>query len=142
MVVEPTSPRHNMDKTLSPTSIGKRTPKKKSNIGLSLLGACLESPPPKRSHCENEGDKARFILQSSIPNVLANISQEKTITIPKELLNKLLDRMKKTLVIGNGNAKTIKASKPPKAQNPNHFISTHRHDLNKIGMTTRSRLDK
>jgi hypothetical protein len=78
MVAEPTSPRQNMDKTLSPASIGKKSPKKKSSIGLNPLGACLESPPPKKSHCENEGDKASFILQSLILDVLANISQEKT----------------------------------------------------------------
>jgi hypothetical protein len=99
-------------------------------------------PPPNKSHCESERDKASSILQSLILNVLTNISQEKIITIPKELLNKLLDGMKETLVVGNGNAKTIKASKPPKARNPNHVINTHKHDLNKIRVTTRSRLDK
>jgi hypothetical protein len=74
MVAEPTSPRQNMDKTLSPTSIGKKTPKKKSSIGLNLLGASLESPLPKMSHCESEGVKVGSILQSLIPDVLANIS--------------------------------------------------------------------
>jgi hypothetical protein len=104
-----------MDKTLSPTSIGKRTPKKKSSTVLNPLGTCLELPPPKKSHCESEGEKASSILQSLIFNVLTNISQEKIVTIPKELLNILFDGMKETLVVGNGNAKTIKASKPPKA---------------------------
>jgi hypothetical protein len=47
--------------------------------------------------------------------VLTTISQEKTVTIPKELLNKLFDGMKETLVVGNGNEKMIKVSKPPKA---------------------------
>jgi len=127
---------------IPPTFVGKIIPKKKSSIVLNPLGTCLEFPPPKKSHYESEGDKASSILQSLILNVLTNISQEKTVTIPKELLNKLFDGMKETLVVGNGNAKTIKVSKPPKARNPNHVINTRKHDLSKIRVTTRSRLDK
>jgi hypothetical protein len=41
-----------------------------------------------------KGRRQVLYFKALIPDVLTNISQEKTITIPKELLNKLLDGMK------------------------------------------------
>jgi hypothetical protein len=89
-----------------------------------------------------KGRRQVLYFKALIPDVLTNISQEKTITIPKELLNKLLDGMKEIIGAWNGNAKIVTASKPPKAHNPNYVISIRKHDLSKIGVTTRSRLDK